>query len=171
MSNLINPKPRFALHAETGDLYDYVAQRDVAPTDEPYEAVDGTWDLIGVRDAILAGANIEASHLTVKQVPAHQPKPATAPAADVPVVADQPVTTGQLSTDVSAAGNQPVTGLSVEQLQALGLTPLQMAAMGITPAQLNATGVTATQVQNWALTAARADALQLTQAQRAVLMA
>jgi hypothetical protein len=180
MSNLINPKPRFGYNPTTGQLYDYVAQKDVTPTAQAYDAPDGSWNLVAVKDAILAGQTIETGHLSVKKptppATGTTPNPAKAPAAG-PAVA--PTTTSVKPNQPTTAEEHPVrlpgshitiTGLSVEQLQALKLSPLQVAALGITPVQLSATGVTAAHVEAWHLTAARADALKLTPEQRAVLM-
>jgi hypothetical protein len=171
MSNLINPKPRFGFNPMTGLLYDYVAQRDLAVTDKVYDAVDGTWNLVAVRDAILANQPIEGAHLTIKKVapfrpnsgPARTPAPGPA-AAPTTLVAkpDQPTTTD--------ANKRPVTGLSAEQLNGLKLTAIQVAVLGITPTQLTATGVPPAQVESWRINEARADALKLTPEQRAVLL-
>lgn len=170
MSNLINPKPRFGYNPTNGLLYDYVAQKDIAPTDKPYEAPDGTWNLNTVKLAILAGQTIEEGHLSVKKAspPATgtPPNPKTTVSAATPKIAAKPAPT----PPTTLAPTGVTTGLSAEQLQALKLSPLQMAALGITPTQLNVTGLTALQVANWALSEARADALKLTPAQREALL-
>lgn len=164
MSNILNPKPRFGYTPTTDLIYDYVAQRDVAPASN-YAAVDGNWNLLEVKRAILAGETIEFARLSVKKVPIVQPRAATPAPAPVPSV-------GEPSSSTPAAAPAPghgVVALSAEQLQSLKLSPLQAAAMGLTASQLNVTGVTALQVANWGLNAARADALKLTPEQRAIL--
>jgi hypothetical protein len=175
MSNLINPKPRFGYNPATGQIYDYVAQKDLTPSSEIYSALDGTWNLVTVRDAILAGQTIEAGHLSVKSPTppaagkAQSPKPAVAlPGAPVAPTTTSPKH-GQPST-INSDPHATTGGLSAEQVTALKLSPLQMAALGVTPIQLTATGVTPMQVTLWHLTPARADALSLTAEQRAVLL-
>jgi hypothetical protein len=170
--NIINPKPRFGYTPESDMIYDYVLQKDV-PATASYTAVDGTWNLLEVKRAILAGETIEFAHLTIikKASPIAQPRaggttaPAGTTAAPTTVKSGIQPTTGASAHPGSGVG----TGMSVSQLQALKLSPLQMAAMGITPTQLNVTGVTALQVANWGLTSARADALKLTPEQRSAL--
>lgn len=158
MSNILNPKPRFGYNESTGLIYDYVAQKDVTPIAN-YPTIDGSWNLLEVKRAILANETIEYARLTVKRpAPVAAPRAAApTPAAKAPQPAAQP------------APGFGVSALSVDQLQALKLSPLQQAAMGITNAQMNVTGVTALQVANWGLNGARADALALTPEQRAAL--
>jgi hypothetical protein len=159
--NILNPKPRFGLTAETGMIYDYVLQRDVKPVAN-YAAVDGTWDLTKVAAAILAGTNIEMAHLTVK-APAPKVTPPVAAKPTAPINA-KPVAA---ATETMQAA---VPGLSAEQLTGLKLSALQAAALGISPTQLNVTGVTGQQVGNWGMNATRAEALKLTAEQRKVLL-
>jgi hypothetical protein len=173
MSNILNPKPRFGYNPDSGLIYDYVAQKDV-PATPNYAGVDGAWNLLEVKRAIMANETIEFARLTViKPAPKPQPKPAVpvAPLAPVPgQAAPTTVKSGlQPTTGASAhptMGATPAGAMSVAELQALKLSPLQAAAMGITPAQMNVTGVTALQVANWGLTPARADALKFTKEQR-----
>lgn len=161
MSNILNPKPRFGFNPTTGQIYDYLAQKDITPTQAAYSAADGTWNLIGVRDAILAGTNIEVHHLSVIAPKKPAPRPAVAPARP---------TTAAVAASQAVPARGPGEGMSTGQLTALKLQPLQAAALGITHVQMTSTGVTAAQVKNWGLTAARADALKLTAEQRAVLL-
>lgn len=163
MSNILNPKPRFGYTPATDLIYDYVAQKDVAPTAN-YATADGSWNLLEVKRAILANETIEFARLSVKRPPIAQPRAATPTPA--------PVSAPPSSSAPPAANPAPghgVLAMSAEQLQALKLSPLQAAAMGISTAQMNVTGVTALQVANWGLNAARADALKLTLEQRAIL--
>jgi hypothetical protein len=182
---LINPKPRFALDDITGNIYDYVAQKDIVPTDQPYAAADGNWNLNLVKAAILAGTTLEAGHLSLKTpavvgvsadaqplpgTPAHPlQQPTTVQAPGRP----QPTTTLPNVRPGPPLGNTPPApagGFSAEQLTALKLSPLQAAALRLTWAQMTTTGVTKEQVAGWHMTAERADALKLTAEQRKVLV-
>jgi hypothetical protein len=164
MTNLIHPKPRFGYNPTTGLVYDYLAGRDAAPSEEPYESVDGVWDLNEVKAAIETGHPIEGA--LIERV---RPKPA-AKAPGAPVPNKGTVKAPSKTADDGKLPDPVKSGLSVAQLIGLGLSAVQCAALQITPQQLTATGVSAEQVAGWELTPERADALKLTPQQRAVLM-
>jgi hypothetical protein len=169
--NLINPKPRFGYNPDAEQIYDYVAQKDVAVS-ASYPAPDATWNLAEVKRLILAGLPIEAARIGPGVAPAAKPKPTPpAPIANLrfPASAKKP-TPPSVPAAGAAVAHAHGTGMSVEQLKGLKLSALQAAALGLTTTQLTATGVTAAQVANWGMNAARADALKLTPEQRAVLL-
>ena len=183
MTNILNPKPRFGYNPDTAMIYDYVAQRDISPTDKPYDAIDGSWNLVAVRDAIMGGLPIEGGHVSVKKPVPVAAHPATTPPTPTPGLVVAPSTTKPgptpQPTTVDALHPQPgapgkfyagTTGLSGAQLTALKLSSLQAAALGLTQVQLTATGVPASTVAGWGLNEARAYALNLTAEQRAVLL-
>ena len=62
MSNLMNPKPRFAFDPTANRIFDYATSRDVELT-EAYVAKDGIWNLLEVKALILAGEPIEAARV------------------------------------------------------------------------------------------------------------
>lgn len=124
---LINPKPRFGYETESGLMYDYVAQRDVALSNR-YKAADGVWDLFAVKDLILSGQPVEAGRVG----PAEKSPPGTPSKPPVPgpgtVAAPTTPTTGQLDNPPAGqpfAGTAPTAALSVAQLLALKLSALQ----------------------------------------------
>lgn len=174
MSNYLNPKPRFGYDPHREVVYDYLAQRDVSPSDEPYESLDGVWDLNEVKAAILTGHTIEGALIDrVRPKPAARPQPPLPNAGTVKAPAKAPPKTDAKTPPADgddAPPPGPAQGLSVAQLLSLRLSAIQCAALGITPTQLNATGVTAQQVEGWGLTPERAEALKLTPPQRAILL-
>lgn len=175
---LINPKPRFAYDNETCMIYDYVDGRDVPITGQPYQALDGQWDLVRLRDLICTGQQIDSARLNAnKRPPAAKPKPVAKPApAPAPAAPAQPAgKAGDTALsepeedsvpNVTAAGTQALTA---PELQALRLTDLQRAALGITPAMYGTTGLSTAQKQALGINAARAKMLELTPEQVAAL--
>lgn len=167
---LINPKPRFAYDNETCMIYDYVDGRDVPITGQPYQALDGQWDLVRLRDLICTGQQIDSARLNANKRPPAA-KPAPAPAAPAPAAGkagDTALSEPEEDSvpNVTAAGTQALTA---PELQALRLTDLQRAALGITPAMYGTTGLSTAQKQALGINAARAKMLELTPEQVAAL--
>jgi hypothetical protein len=156
MSNLINPKPRFGYNPDLKSVYDYVLQRDV-PVVTDYVASDGVWDLTKVRDAIIAGQQIESARKSVTSGPLKVSGAQPAPAAKAPAPAAK-------SGAITASTTTPAA------MKALAFTPTQAAALGISQAELTG-GMSAAQVSaiKAKLTPARAIALKLTAAQKSFL--
>jgi hypothetical protein len=108
MSNILNPKPRFGYNPTTDMIYDYVAQKDVTAA-ASYTGIDGNWNLLEVKRAILANETIETARLTVvKPAPKPVAKPGVAPAPLAPVAAAPiPLAPGQVASPAAGVPHVP----------------------------------------------------------------
>jgi hypothetical protein len=173
---IINPKPRFGLETDSGKIYDYVDQREVEVTTS-YQAADGVWNLVKVRDLIATGQPVEAARVNLTPRPVKLvPKATAAPAPNKPapltlVVPNHPATApAELEEGAkSSAGALPPTGspiaLNAKELEALNLSGIQQAALGLTLQERTVTGITVERKAQLGITAARARVLGLNDAQ------
>ena len=58
--SLTNAQPRFAVQTDDGTIFDYQTGRHM-PATGTYDAPDGTWDLVKLKELILAGQPISAA--------------------------------------------------------------------------------------------------------------
>jgi hypothetical protein len=134
MTNLINPKPRFGWNPDTKLMYDYVAGKDVALT-ENYSAVDGVWDLLKVRDLIMSGATVESARVGPAVAP-RAPTPgisgATPPAVAIKLLGFTPIQAAAMALTPEQLAN----GLSQADVAKIGMTKGRAIALKLTPAQM-----------------------------------